>query len=123
MTYSMDFRRRVMALYEQGTTTSEIVEIMGCSAAWARRLKQRYRETSSIEATVPEHAGIGRIYQDEDEQRIADLIARKPDATLAEVVEAIGKPASLSTACRTLARLDLRRKKSPPTPPSKTVPT
>jgi transposase len=122
MTYSMDFRRRVNALYEEGMQTSEIVEVMGCSASWARRLKQRERETGTLEATKPRRQG-KRIYQADDERRIAALIQEKPDATLAEVVEALGKPASLATACRTLTRLDLPRKKSPPEPASRTGPT
>ena len=122
MTYSLDFRRRVMALYDEGMQTCEIVEIMGCSGAWARRLKQRRRETGTIAAQVPARI-YTRVYQDRDEQRICDLIARRPDATLAEVVEAIGKPASLATACRTLARLELARKKSPRTRPNRIGPT
>ena len=41
------------------------------------------------------------------------------DAPVAEVAEAIGKPSHPSTVSRTLTRLNLPRKKSPRTPPSK----
>jgi transposase len=122
MTYSLDFRSRVNALYDEGMATAEIAELMGCSRSWARRLRQRWRETGTLEAKTPVHRG-KRTYLAEDEQRIAALIQAKPDATLVEVVEALGKPASLATACRTLVRLDLPRKKSPPDPASRTGPT
>ena len=120
--YSMDFRQRVAALYEQGYETSEVVEAMGCSASWARRLKQRLRETGTLEPITPTRPD-QRTYGDEDEQKIRELIAAKPDATLAEVADAIGKPASQSTVSRTLDRLELPRKKSPRTRPSGTAPT
>jgi transposase len=118
----MDFRRRVAALYGQGYETSEVVEVMGCSASWARRLKQRLRETGTLEPVTPTRPD-QRTYCDDDEQKIRELIAANPDATLAEVAEAIAKPASLSTVSRTLDRLDLPRKKSPRTPRSGTAPT
>jgi transposase len=47
------------------------------------------------------------------------LIKARPDATLAEVAEALGKPAHAGTVSRTLTRLGLPRKKSRRTPPSK----
>lgn len=122
MAYSMDFRMRVNALYEEGMQSLEIAELMGCSVSWARRLRQRWREAGTLEAKTPVHRG-KRTYEADDEQRIAALIKQKPDATLAEVVEAIGKPASLATACRTLIRLELPRKKSPPELASRTGPT
>jgi hypothetical protein len=64
-----------------------------------------------------------RTYGDADELMIRELIKHKPDATLAEVAEALAKPASLATVSRTLGRLDLPRKKSPRTPRSATGPT
>ena len=64
-----------------------------------------------------------RAYNDKDEAAIRKLIKQKPDATLAEVAAAIGKPACPGTVCRTLSRMKLPRKKSPRTLPSETVPT
>lgn len=61
-----------------------------------------------------------RRYDDADEQAIRELIKRKPDATLAEVAEAMGKAVHPGTVSRTLTRLNLPRKKSPRTPPNKT---
>jgi hypothetical protein len=67
--------------------------------------------------------GDQRTYGDEDEAKIRELIKSRPDATLAEVAEALAKPASLATVSRTLGRLDLPRKKSPPTRRSGSGPT
>jgi transposase len=64
-----------------------------------------------------------RAYDDADEAAIRNLIKRRPDATLAEVAAAIGKPACEATVCRTLQRLNLPRKKSRRAPPSRTGPT
>ena len=67
---------------------------------------------------------LGRLLRlaaiDYNERAIRELIRRKPDATLAEVAEAIGKPAHPGTVSRTLRRLNLPRKKRPRTPPSRT---
>lgn len=120
--YSMDFRRRVMELYDQGHETAEVCAMMGCCPAWARRLKQRRGESGSIEPRQPKRPD-QRTYDDADEQKIRQLIQEKPDATLAEVVEALGKPAHRCTASRTLERLGLPRKKSPVMPASRTGPT
>lgn len=113
--YSMDMRTRVMELYDEGLQTAEVVEAMGCSPSFARRLKQRRRESGSIEPKKPKRPD-QRTYDDADEQTIRQLIKQRPDATLAEVVQALGKTAHICTASRTLDRLDLPRKKSQSTP-------
>src|SRR5437868_240090 len=81
---------------------------------------RRQRGTLEPPLTTARHDD-QRTYDDADERAIRALIERKPDATLVEVAEAIGKPAHPATVSRTLARLKLPRKKSPPTPPSKTA--
>lgn len=51
--YSIRFREEVIALYDEGKQTAEVAELMGCCRPWARGLKQRLRETGSIEPTKP----------------------------------------------------------------------
>jgi len=97
-----------------------VAEQFGCSESWVRRLIQRLREGGTLEPRSSARKDDQRSYDDADEQAIRELIQRKPDATLAEVAEAMGKPAHPSTVCRTLQRLNLPRKKSPLMPPSKT---
>ncbi len=120
MAYSMDFRRAVARAHDECGSSTEVAEQFGCSETWVRRLIQHRRERGTLEQLTKARHDDQRSYNDADEQAIRDLIRRKPDATLAEVAEAIGKTVHLSTVSRTLARLNLPRKKSPRTPPSKT---
>lgn len=86
-------------------------------------MTQLLRDTGSLEPRSTARTDDQRAYNDKDEAKIRKLIQRRPDATLAEVAESIGKPASPGTVSRTLKRLNLPRKKSRRTPPSGTAPT
>lgn len=121
--YSMDFRRLALEKHAECGSSAEVAEEMGCSESWVRRQAQRQREGGTIGPRSRARLGDQRAYDDADERTIRELIAARPDATLAEVVEALGKPASPSTASRTLKRLGLPRKKSPRTPPSRAART
>jgi transposase len=81
---------------------------------------QQCRQRGTLEPLTTARHDDQRCYNDDDEQKIREFIRRKPDATLAEVVEEIGKRAHPGTVSRTLTRMNLPRKKSPRTPPSKT---
>ena len=121
--YSMDFRRLAVARLRECGSSTEVAEEMGCSASWVRRQAQHERERGTVEPRSRARLGGQRAYDDEDERKIRELIAARPDATLGEVIEALGKPASPAAASRTLGRLGLPRKKSPRTPASGTGPT
>lgn len=123
MAYSMDYRRAVAAAYGGCGSSAEVAEQFGCSESWVRRLVQRRRESGTLQPKSTARRTAPRAYGDEDERKIRELIRDRPDATLAEVVEAVGKAVHPATASRTLARLGLPRKKSPRTPASKAVPT
>jgi len=123
MAYSMDFRERVARAHAESGSSAEVAEAHQCSESWVRRLTQRLREAGSLAPRSTARTDDQRAYDDEDEAAIRTLIRRKPDATLAEVAAAIGKPACPGTVCRTLQRLKLPRKKSRRTRPSETGPT
>ena len=120
MAYSMDFRQAVARAYDESGSSIEVAEQFGCSESWVRRVIQNRRERGTLEALTTARHDDQRSYDDADEQAIRELIRAKPDATLAEVAEALGKPVHTATVSRTLSRLNLPRKKSPRTPPSKT---
>jgi len=120
MAYSMDYRRVVARAYDECGSSIEVAEQFGCSESWVRRLIQRRRERGTLEPGSSARRDDQRTYDDADEAKIRELIKARPDATLAEVAEALAKPASQATVSRTLKRLDLPRKKSPRTPPSGT---
>ena len=119
MAYSMDYRRSVARAYDEGDSSAEVAKQFGCSESWVRRLIQQRRERGTLEPLTTARHDDQRSYDNADEEAIRELIKHKPDATLAEVAEAIGKPAHPCTVSRTLTRLNLPRKKSPRTPPSK----
>jgi transposase len=120
MAYSMDFRHAVARAYDDCDCSTEVAEQFGCSASWVRRLIQHRRERGTLEPRSTARKDDQRTYDDADEAAIRELIKTRPDATLLEVAEAIGKPAHAGTVSRTLGRLGLPRKKSPSTPPSRT---
>jgi transposase len=107
-------------MYDECGSSIEVAEQFGCSESWVRRLIQHFRERGTLQPLTTARHDDQRSYDDADERMIRELIRNKPDATLAEVAEAIGKPAHPGTVSRTLSRLNLPRKKSPRTPPSKT---
>ena len=43
--YSQDLRDRVLRAYDRGMKTKQIAEIFQVSPAWARRVKQRRRDS------------------------------------------------------------------------------
>jgi transposase len=111
MAYSMDYREAVARAYDECGSSAEVAGQFGCSESWVRRLIQRRRERGTLEPGSSARRDDQRTYRDEDEHRIRELIRARPDATLAEVAEALAKPASQATVSRTLKRLDLPRKK------------
>jgi transposase len=115
----MDFRIAVARAYDECGSSTEVAEQFNCSESWVRRLIQHQRERGTLEPRPSARHDDQRIYDDADERKIRDLIKSKPDATLAEVAEAPGKSAYPCTVSRTLTRLNLPRKKSPRTPPSR----
>lgn len=123
MPYSMDFRRAVARAFDECDSSIEVAEQFNCSQSWVRRLIQHRRERGTLQPRSTARHDDQRSFDDADEQAIRELIQRKPDATLAEVAEALGKKVHVSTVSRTLERLGLPRKKSPLTPPSRTART
>ena len=123
MAYSMDLRRRVAASYAINRSSAATAVRHGVSESWVRRLVQRERQTGSLAPRSSARRTSQRAYDVADEAAIRALIKERPDATLAEVAEHLGKPAGTTTVWRTLARLKLPRKKSRRTPPNAAGPT
>ncbi len=117
--YSKDLRLKVLAAYERGVTTSMIAEAFSVCPAWARRVKQRFRETGEVEARPMGGARYIKI----DRERLAQLVAEHPDATLAELCEMIEVECSQSGIGYALQSLDITLKKRRSTRPSRIVRT
>jgi transposase len=106
--YSQDLRERVLAAYDRGMPTRQ-VSIMFCvSPAWARRVKQRRRETGEIKSRPMGSPGIIKV----DRSRLAELVREDPDATLVEIRERLGVACAISTICVALKKMGLSFKKT-----------
>ena len=80
--YSQDLRDRVLRAYDRGMQTKQIAETFQVSPSWARRVKQRRRETG--ETTHRRMGSPGVIIV--DREQLASLVREHPDATIREVV-------------------------------------
>jgi transposase len=117
--YSQDLRDRVLAAYDRGMPTKQIAELFQISPAWARRVKQRKRDNGE---TSPRPMGGLRFFKI-DPQRLRELVAQKPDATLKELRDMLGIECAESAICMTLKRLKLSFKKRRSTRKSRIVRT
>ena len=105
--YSQDLRDRVLAAYDRGERTRFIATTFAISPAWARRVKQRRRETGE---TRPRPMGGPKVVKI-DRARLADLVHQQPDATLAELRDRLGVKVALSAVSMALKALGLSFKK------------
>ena len=109
-TYSLDLRKRVLRAWDAGMDAESVAAKYEVSRAWVHRLVQRRRETGSI-APRQQTKFRPRVLA-AHETHIAALIAGQPDATLAEVRDALPIPVGLSTLWRTIDRLGFTVKKN-----------
>ena len=93
--YSMDLRKRVLRAWDSGMDAEAVAAKYDVSRAWVHRLVQRRRETGSI-APRPQTKFRRRVLEGQ-ENRLVALIVARPDATLAELREALPTTAALST--------------------------
>jgi len=119
--HSMDLRARVLAACDEGMGTAEAAETFSVSPAWVRRLKQRRRETGSVEpraATPGPKPALGP-----HADRVRALVRDGPGLTAGEYRDRLGVAVAVVTVWRALRRLGLTHKKGPSGRPSKTART
>jgi transposase len=108
--YSLDLRKRVARAWDVHPDAEAIAAKYEVSRAWVHRLIQRRRETGSL-APRRQTKFRSRVLVGQ-EQRLAALITARPDATLAELREALPTTAALSTLWLEIDRLGLTVKKN-----------
>jgi transposase len=108
--YSMDLRERVIEDAEAGLSSKDLAARYHVSRAWVDALKQRRRETGSIAAR--KQTKFRRRVLDGQRDRLRALVLAQPDATLAELRDALRTSAALATIWRELNQLDLTFKKN-----------
>ena len=115
--YSMDLRERILRDCDAGMGTREAATKYTVSESWVRRLKQRRRETGEV---APRRAGSRRPPKWlAHAERLQQLVAERPDATLQELREQLGLQVSLPTLWRALRALQLTFKKKSSARPSR----
>ena len=119
-TLPVEFRHRVIALTEEGQTSSEIAEVLGVSAAWVRSIKNLHDSGESLE---PKSRANKRLSLAQREgERIRAQVAAKPSTTLEDLKRELNLNTSISNLWNALHELKLSLKKKRSTPPSKTGP-
>ena len=108
--YSMDLRKRVLRAWDSGMDAEAVAAKYDVSRAWVHRLVQRRRETGSI--APRQQTKFRRRVLEGQENRLVALIVARPDATLAELREALPTTAALSTLWRAIDRLGFTVKKN-----------
>jgi len=108
--YSMDLRERVLRDADAGLSSTELAARYHVSRAWVDALKQRRRETGSGAPRIQTKFRSRVLMGQED--RLVALITARPDATLAELRDALPTTAGLSTVWRTIGRLGFTVKKN-----------
>jgi transposase len=108
--YSMDLRERVIQDADAGLSSKELAARYHVSRAWVDALKQRKRETGAI--APRKQTKFRRRVLEGKEDRLKALVTAQPDATLAELRDALKTSAALATIWRELNQLDLTIKKN-----------
>ncbi len=109
--YSMDLRQRVARAWDVDPDAEAIAAKYEVSRAWVHRLIQRRRETGSLAPRKQTKFRRGAL-DDRQQAKLRALIAAQPDATLAELREALPTTAALSTLWRAIDRLGITVKKN-----------
>lgn len=103
-----------MAAVERGEhSIRQLARLFAVSLSCIVRLLQRRRRTGSVRPK-PHAGGPGPTLDDDAHQRLRQLVAEQPDATLAELRDRLGIPCCLMTIARALRRLKITRKKKSP---------
>ena len=108
---SLDLRKRVVADCDAGMKTGQVAAKYGVSGSWVRRLKQRRRETGSIEA-LPWNGGRPLRISGQQEERLKKLAEQNPDATVDELHKRSRLNCCRSTIHESMRRLGLSHKKN-----------
>lgn len=120
-TLSLDLRERILSSYDRGEGTREVIAVRFCvSLGMVKKLLQQRRKTGDI---APRHGNSGRkpLILPSHDKRMKELLAKKPDLTLAELRAAMELECSLPAIHYALERLGLTYKKRHCMPASSSV--
>ncbi len=125
--YPLELRQRIVtAVEQQAGTIEEIARLFAVSERYVYQLLKLQRETGDL--TPRPHGGGATAKLTEGRLlKLVELVADRPDATLAELQRGLNRrarqPVSVTTVWRGLQEIDFTLKKRPggrvkPTPPN-----
>lgn len=114
--FSLDLRERVLTDCRAGLTYAAVGRKYTVSAEWVRTFYKRFRETGEVGPRS--HATKRRPFHTRHEAELRAAVADKPDRTLAELRQHLGREVSLGTLWAALDALKISFKKSACTRPS-----
>ena len=109
--YSQDLRKRVLQKKEKGKTVHEIMEELGVSKTFVYDMIALEKKTGDV---MPKKGKPGPkpSLDENDLNRIRNLIFQTPDMTLEEIKEELGLNVAISTICDAINyKLKLKYKK------------
>ena len=86
-------RKRILKLYDQGKNTREITGSFGYCVAAVRRVRQHFEARGTLEPQT-HRCGRKTLLTEARKARLQRLLARQPDATLAELGAQFDRPTS-----------------------------
>jgi len=104
-------RERIIRLYEQGKSTTEIAKFSGFCVAAVRRVRQHFKARGTLEPQT-HRCGRKTLLTPRRKACLQKLVADQPDATLAELGTRLDRPFGTSTVDLWLRRLGLSYKKN-----------
>jgi transposase len=105
-------RERILELYAQGWKTKDIASSLGFCVAAVRRVRQQFVQRGSLKPQT-DRCGRKSLLTVERKARLEELLARKPDATLAELGSQMDRPFGTSTVDLWLRQLGWNYKENP----------
>ena len=122
-TISLDWRERILAAYDQKEGNREDVSRrFRVSLGMVKKLLQQRRHTGDLR---PRHRNSGRrpTLVQSHQQKLRELLTRKPDLTLEELRRALAVHCTLQAIHYVLARMGLTYKKRRSAPANRIGPT
>ncbi len=86
-------RERILKLYDQGKVTRELAASFGYCVAAVRRVRQHFKERGTLKPQT-HRCGRKTLLTEASKVRLEQVLARRPDATLAELGAQFNRPTS-----------------------------
>ena len=115
-TLPVEYRHRVLALTEEGYSTSEIAEVLGTSGAWVRSIKALHR--FGLPLAPKSRANKRTSLAEREGERIRAQVQAKPGSTLEDLKRDLELSVSISSLWYALQELKISLKKTRPANPT-----